>query len=192
MGNRMNRDTIGDISRRTSARHRDKTAISFRDVTLSFALLEKEICRFANLMLSLGITKGDRVAVDAYNSHFYPIIFMGLAKIGAVQVPINYMLNGEEIAYIVNHSGSKVFIVEDALFPVVEPVKDTLTTVKEWGCILLNGREIPSGFFDLERAMSSMPTSEPDRDISPEDIAQIPYTSGTESRPKGAMLSHRA
>jgi len=59
MENRMNRDTIGDISRRASARYRDKTAIIFRDTTLSFALLEKEICRFANLMIFLGITKGD-------------------------------------------------------------------------------------------------------------------------------------
>ncbi len=192
MGNRMNRDTICDISRRAAAKHRDKTAIVFRDVTLSFALLEKEICRFANLMISLGITKGDRVAVDAYNSHFYPIVFMGLAKIGAVQVPINYMLNGEEIAYIVNHSGAKIFIVEDTLFSVIEPVKDTFSTVKEWGFIPLNGKEIPNGFFDLETALSTMPADEPDRDISPEDIAQIPYTSGTESRPKGAMLSHRA
>ena len=180
MGNRINRDTIGDISRRVATRYGDKTAIIFRDVTLSFALLEKEICRFANLMISLGITKGDRVAVDAYNSHFYPIIFMGLAKIGAVQVPINYMLNGEEIAYIVNHSGSKVFIVEDALFSVIEPVKDAFTTVKEWGFIPLNGKEIPKGFFDLETALSTMPADEPDGDISPEDIAQIPYTSGTE------------
>jgi fatty-acyl-CoA synthase len=192
MAKRINRDTIGDISRRAAAKYREKTAIVFRDVALSFALLEKEICRFANLMISLGITKGDRVAVDAYNSHFYPIIFMGLAKIGAVQVPINYMLNGEEIAYIVNHSGAKVFIVEDTLFSVIEPVKDTFSTVKEWGFIPLNGTETPSGFFDLATALSAMPADEPDRDISPEDIAQIPYTSGTESRPKGAMLSHRA
>jgi fatty-acyl-CoA synthase len=192
MASKMNRDTIGDISRRSAVKYGGKTAIVFRDVTLSFNLLEKEICRFANLMISLGITKGDRVAVDAYNSHFYPIIFMGLAKIGAVQVPINYMLNGEEIAYIVNHSGATVFIVEDALFPVIEPVKNTFSTVKEWGFIALNGTETPNGFFDLAKAMSTMPADEPVRDISPEDIAQIPYTSGTESRPKGAMLSHRA
>jgi fatty-acyl-CoA synthase len=192
MGNWMNRDTIGDVSRRAAARYRDKTAIIFRDVALSFALLEKEICRFANLMISLGITKGDRVAVDAYNSHLYPIIFMGLAKIGAVQVPINYMLNGEEIAYIVNHSGSKVFIVEDALFSIIEPVKDTFNIVKHWGFIPLNGMGIPTGFFDLEKEMSKMAFDEPDADVYPEDIAQIPYTSGTEARPKGAMLSHRA
>jgi len=192
MGNRMNRDTIGDISRRTAARYRDKIAIIFRDVTLSFSLLEKEICRFANLMISIGITKGDHVAVDAYNSHFYPIIFMGLAKIGAVQVPINYMLNGEEITYIVNHAGSKVFIVEDALFSIIESVKDKFNTVEHWGFISLNEMEIPTGFFDLGKEMSKMPFDEPNADVYPEDIAQIPYTSGTESKPKGAMLSHRA
>ncbi|TAL36414.1 MAG: long-chain-fatty-acid--CoA ligase [Spirochaetes bacterium] len=192
MSNRMSRDTIGDISRRAASRHGDRTAIVFRDVKLTFIELEREICRFANLMTSLGVKKGDRVALDAYNSHFYPICFMGLAKIGAVQVPINYMLNGEEIAYIVNHSGAKVFIVEDALYPVIEPYKSTLTTVGKWGFIPLAGTPVPEGFFDLPREMAAMPFDEPDVEVSAEDIAQIPYTSGTESKPKGAMLSHRA
>src|SRR4030042_1198992 len=165
MGNSMNRDTIGDISRRAATRYRDKTAIIFRDLALSFSLLEKEICRFANLMISLGITKGDRVAVDAYNSHFYPIIFMGLAKIGAVQVPVNYMLNGEEITYIVNHSGSKAFIVEDALFPVIEPCVSKLTGVKHWGFIPLAGTGVPAGFFDLGNEMSKMPFDDPDAEV---------------------------
>lgn len=75
-------------------------------------------------MLKFGIRKGDKVAILAYNSHYYPISLIGLGKIGAVQVPLNYMLNADEISYIVNHSGAKIFLVEDALYqhPAVEEV----------------------------------------------------------------------
>jgi fatty-acyl-CoA synthase len=192
MGNRINRDTIGDISRRSADRYRHKTAIVFREVSITFQELEREACRFANLMRSMGVKKGDRVAINAFNSHYYPISFLGLAKIGAVQVPINFMLNGEEISYIVNHSGSRVFIVEDSLYPVVEPVMARFASVKHRGFIPLAGARVPAGFFDLGKELSGAPADEPDAEVFPEDIAQIPYTSGTEAKPKGAMLSHRA
>ena len=192
MAHVMQRDTIGEIPRRSAARFRSKTAIIFRNTTLTFEDLERESCRFANLMLEMGVRKGDRVAVNAFNSHYYPITFFGLAKIGAVQVPINYMLNGEEIAYIVNHSGARVFITEDTLYQAIQVTKDSFTTVRHWGWIPLSGAEMPAGFFNLETALGDMTDDLDEHDISAEDIVQIPYTSGTESRPKGAMLSHRA
>ncbi|MBN1534247.1 MAG: long-chain-fatty-acid--CoA ligase [Spirochaetes bacterium] len=192
MANIMNRDTIGDITRRAARRYRDRKAIVFRDTVLTFGQLEEEACRFANLMRKYGIGKGDRVAIDAYNSHYYPISFFGLAKIGAVQVPINFMLNGEEIAYIVNHSGAKLIIVEDSLYPAIEQKRAQFTSVAHWGFIDLAGSAMPEGFFDLGKELAAMPTEEPVEEVLAEDIVQIPYTSGTESKPKGAMLSHRA
>lgn len=192
MSHAMQRDTIGDMPRRAAAKFRNKTAIIFRNTSFTFEDLERESCRFANLMLDLGVRKGDRVAINAYNSHYYPISFFGLAKIGAVQVPINYMLNGEEIAYIVNHSGARVFITEDILYPAIQGMKGKLATVEHWGFIPLSGSETPAGFFNLETSLRDVRPDIGEHDVSPEDIAQIPYTSGTESRPKGAMLSHRA
>ncbi len=186
------RDTVGDITRRASAKYGTKKAVVFRDQVLSFNDLERHACRFARLMRSMGIKKGDRVAVDAYNSHYYPISFFGLAKIGAVQVPINYMLNAEEIAYITNHSGARVFIVEDALYPVIEAYRERFTSVEQWGYLPLGGGVVPEGFFSLPNELDTADDTPIDTDICPEDIVQIPYTSGTESKPKGAMLSHRA
>jgi fatty-acyl-CoA synthase len=133
MSNIINRDTIGDMARRAATKYGDKTAIIFRDLKLSFYDLEREARRFANLMTNYGVTKGDRVAVYAYNSHYYPISMLGLAKIGAIQVPINYMLNADEIAYIVNHSGSRIFIVEDTLYPVIAKSQGSFTTVGSGG-----------------------------------------------------------
>ena len=192
MSNIINRDTIGDMARRAATKYGDKTAIIFRNIRLSFYDLEREARRFANLMTRYGIRKGDRVAVYAYNSHYYPISMMGLAKIGAIQVPINYMLNAEEIAFIINHSGSRLFIIEDTLYPVIAGCKDKFPAVEKWGFIPLNDSGIPDGFFNLIAEMSAMNYDEPQVEVSAEDIVQIPYTSGTEAKPKGAMLSHRA
>lgn len=194
MANIINRDTIGDMARRAATKYGEKTAVVFRDTALSFYDLERESRRFAHLMTDMGVRKGDRVALYAYNSHYYPISLMGLGKIGAIQVPINYMLNAEEIAYIVNHSGAKVFIAEDTLYPVIEGARaeGKFTSVEQWGFIPLEGSTVPPGFRNIMEELASMPVDEPQVDVDPEDIAQIPYTSGTESKPKGAMLSHRA
>ncbi len=192
MNNKMSRDTLGDISRRMAAKHSKRTAMVFRDTVLDYGKLEEEVCRFANLMTSLGVTKGDRVAVLAYNSHYYPISLLGLAKIGAVQVPVNFMLNTQEISYVVTHSGAKVFLVEDELMGMVAGKADLFPGVTQWGLIPVGKGALPEGWFDLARGMAGAKTDDPDVDVSPEDAVQIPYTSGTESKPKGAVLSHRS
>ncbi|HPC86264.1 MAG TPA: fatty acyl-CoA synthetase [Smithellaceae bacterium] len=192
MSNICYRDTIGDMARRAATKYGDKIAIIFRDRKISFYDLERQARRFANLMTSYGVGKGDRVAIYAYNSHYYPISMMGLAKIGAIQVPINYMLNAEEIAYVVNHSGSKIFIVEDILYPIIAKDQAKFTTVEKWGFLPLGDSLVPDGFFNMITEMEAMTYDEPQVEVSAEDIVQIPYTSGTESKPKGAMLSHRA
>lgn len=192
MNNKMNRNTIGDIPRRVSGKIGNKTAIIFRDLNLTYSELEKESCRFANLMTEMGVKKGDRVAVNAYNSHYYAITFFGLAKIGAIQVPINYMLNAQEIAYIISHSESRLFIIEDMLYPEIEKNMKDFPSVEKWGFIPLNDGKIPEGFFNLTEEMTKVSDQDPEVEVSDEDIVQIPYTSGTESKPKGAMLSHRS
>lgn len=192
MSNIINRDTIGDMARRAATKYGEKIAIIFRDQRLSFYDLERESRRFANLMTRYGVKKGDRVAICSYNSHYYPISMIGLAKIGAIQVPINFMLNAEEIAYIINHSGSKLFIVEDSLYPIIANDRDKFSGVEKWGFLPLNDATVPEGFFNLIEEMKTVSYDEPQVDVGAEDIVQIPYTSGTESRPKGAMLSHRA
>lgn len=192
MSNILSRDSIGDMARRAATKYGEKTAVIFRDEVFSYYDLERQARRFAHLVKSWGVGKGDRVAVYAYNSPYYPVSLLGLTKVGAIQVPINFMLNVDEIAYIVNHSGAQVVIVEDALYSTLDGHLDKFPQVKVWGFLPLAGIPVPRGFEDVSRLMAQMPTSEVMEDIDAEDIAQIPYTSGTESRPKGAMLSHRA
>ena len=193
MSNIINRDTIGDMARRAATKYGDKTAIIFRDTKISFYDLEREARRFANLMTSYGIKKGDRVAVYAYNSPYYPISLMGLAKIGAIQVPINYHAQRRR-----NRLHHQSFGFDGSLswkIPSTRSSPSTRINSPLWrsgDSSLWKIHAVPDGFFNLIAEMAAMPYDEPQVEVSAEDIVQIPYTSGTESKPKGAMLSHRA
>ena len=125
MSNIIDRDTIGDMARRAATKYGDKIAIIFRDIKLSFYDLEREARRFANLITSYGIKKGDKMAVYAYNSHYYPISMIGLSDpkwieiVAAVVVPKKgASINEKEIiVYCKKHMAGfkcpkKVFIAD--------------------------------------------------------------------------------
>ena len=91
------------------------------------------------------------------------------------------MLNAEEIAYIINHSGSKIFIVEDSLYPIIAKDQDKFSSVEKWGFLPLGDATVPEGFFNLIEEMKTVTYDEPQVDVGAEDIVQIPYTSGMRS-----------
>ena len=82
---------------------------------LSFAQWNSRACRLANALVGLGLEKGDRVALLAYNRVEWMEIYIALAKAGLVAVPVNFRLVGPEIKYIVEHCAARTCIIEDAL-----------------------------------------------------------------------------
>src|SRR5450432_2363714 len=94
------RQTLGDVVRRSAARTPSKLAIQFGDVSWSYAELDRICNRAAWGLRSIGIAAGDRVAILARNSHAFAAIRFAIARLGAVLVPINFMLIESEIAYI--------------------------------------------------------------------------------------------
>jgi len=102
------------------------------------------------------------------------------------------MLNTQEVSYVVSHSGARIFLVEDNLLELVKGHEELFSGVEKWGLIPVDSEDLPEGYFNLQTEMAGMEYDEPRSEVQAEDIAQIPYTSGTESKPKGAMLSHRA
>jgi len=104
----------------------------FQDKTLTYRQLEDECNRTANALLDLGVEKYDRVAILAHNTIDHVLTWFGCAKIGAIYLAINYLLRGKDISYCINHSESKVFIVEDSLYDLVKDVLDDMPTVKTW------------------------------------------------------------
>jgi acyl-CoA synthetase (AMP-forming)/AMP-acid ligase II len=127
---------------------------------------------------ALGVGHGERVAIVSHNSARLLTSFFGVSAYGRILVPINFRLNAEEVAYIVEHSGASVLLVDPELegdLGGVDGVKYRFTIGAEADEALLR--------FDAEPE----PWAEPDEDAT----ATINYTSGTTARPKGVQLTHR-
>ena len=139
-----------------------------------------------------GIGKGDRVAILARNSHAFAAMRFGLARLGAVLVPVNFMLKADGVAYLLRHSGARLLAVDGGLAELGRQAAGLDSAVE--GLIGLPGENDAAPTtteldFD-ELAGCTDPLAE--ADLSANDLAQLVCTSGTESAPKGAMLSHEA
>ncbi len=182
---RIIRNTVGDGLRRSARRDPDKTALVFDGRSWTFAQLDAAVNRVANVLLEKGLEKGDRVAAYGYNSDAYVIAWLACTRAGLIHVPINYALSGEELLYALDQSGPKALFYDTALTEAVEEVREQ-AGVETTGT--LHGGD----GFDLLETTKEGDDSEPSVELRDDDVAQILYTSGTTSAPKGAMLTHRA
>ena len=191
--NAVNRWVIADMLRRSAYHYPDKTALVFGDIVRTYTELEQECNQVANALADLGVKKYDRVAILAHNTHHHVLTWMGCAKIGAVYLAVNYLLGGEDISYCINHSESTVFVVEDSLYPQVENVLDKMPSVKKriWSN-QGNRQQAREGFLDFDTWYQASPVTEPDVILRIEDPVQMTYTSGTESLPKGVIISNQS
>ncbi|WP_167496496.1 acyl-CoA synthetase [Desulfopila sp. IMCC35006] len=191
--NRINRWVIADMIRRTRYHHPDKTALVFNEIRLSYTQLEDQCNQAANALAGLGVRKYDRVAILAHNTHHHVLTWLGCAKIGAIYLAVNYLLKDDDIAYCLNHSESTVFIVEDSLYENVRGVLDKVPGIRH--LIWSNqgaGQPPAQGFIDFNSWCFQAATTEPDVILRIEDPVQMTYTSGTESLPKGVIISNQS
>ncbi len=189
----MRRHTLGDLLHRSAARHPEKLAIACGDVRWSYAQFDQCCDRLAaGLAARMGVGKGDRVAVLARNSHGFAALRFALARLGAVLVPVNFMLKADEVAYILRHAGAKTLATDSGLSALAQAAAklDTQVTQFVWLPSEDASTAVP-GMVTFDELASS-PSNPPNIDINGSDLAQIVYTSGTEALPKGAMLTHDA
>jgi fatty-acyl-CoA synthase len=186
------RQTLGDLLRRTAARFPHKPAILCGDVRWTYAEFDAVCNRLAHGLLGIGVGAGDRVAVLSRNSHAFAALRFALARIGAVLVPINFMLKAPEIAYVLQHAGARLLCAGPDLLELAREAAARDTAVTE--IINLPGEDAAVSAPDMRTfdALLAAVTSPPSLDIDGRALAQIIYTSGTESLPKGAMLTHEA
>src|SRR3954449_5942062 len=109
------RHALGDLLRRSAARYPERVAVSDTSTTRSFAQLDADANRIANALRDRGVAPGDRVAILSRNSVSYVQAIFGVARAGAVLVPINFMLTGGEAGYVLTHSRSVALLVQDEL-----------------------------------------------------------------------------
>src|ERR1700730_7787452 len=94
---------------------------------MTFAQWNERSCRLANALLGLGLSKGDRVAILAYNCVEWCEIFAATARAGLPALPINFRLMGKEIQFIVENAEASALIVQDELAGIVEDVRKDLS-----------------------------------------------------------------
>lgn len=191
MDSMIRRHTLGDLLERTAARMPDRPAVRCGDVQWSYA----EFCRIASRVAAgfarQGVKTGDRVAVLSRNSHAFAAVRFALARLGAVLVPVNFMLQPGEVHYILDHAGASLLCVDAGMAEAGrEAARDTGVS-QLIGLPGEDGVAAPGGMTGFDE-LAAEPGEPPAVDIDGATLAQIVYTSGTESRPKGAMLTHDA
>jgi len=188
----LHRQTLGDTLRRSARRSPHRLALQFEDQTWTYAELDADVNRVAHGLAAIGITKGDPVAVLSRNSAYFVLLRFALAKLGAVLVPINFMLGPAEVAHVLRHSGARVMCAAPDLAATAAEASALDTGVERF--VLMGTADNADSTADWTSFAELMVdiTHEPDVDLSADDVAQIVYTSGTESLPKGALLTHAA
>ena len=175
---------------RVAATQRDAVALKYQDRTWTYTQLNQAITVAAAQLRDLGLQPGDRLAVMGKNSDTFLILFFAASRAGLVHVPINFALTGPELEYLVADSAATVMIVDDEYAEIVQSIADDsqLQHVLEMSSIVDHLQSVLAD----DSAVSALLTRD-DLDTAEEaDLAQLLYTSGTTSAPKGAMLTHRA
>ncbi len=156
--------------------------------SMTYRQLNARACRLANALCA-GLVQGDRVAVLAYNRAEWAEIYAAAAKSGLVVVPVNFRLTGPEALYILEDCGAKALIVEAALLPLVESIRDKLDIPADRFIAIDSGRT--TGWRDYEDLLLGGREREPDAVVHPDHPWCLMYTSGTTGSPKGAIRGHR-
>jgi fatty-acyl-CoA synthase len=186
------RQTLGDLPHRTARRFPDKLALVDGDVRLTFAELEAVVDRTAAGLADAGLTKGDRLALLSHNCWEFAVLNYATARLGVVLVPINFMLGPDEIAFILDHSGASAFVAEAALVDTAQKAIEAAGgSAVRTRAVIRPGGETADGWTDVRRWLEHDGQA-PDVAVDDEDPLRLMYTSGTESRPKGAMHSSRS
>jgi fatty-acyl-CoA synthase len=159
--------------------------------SMTFAQWNQRACRLANALVGLGLSRGDRVAVLAYNCVEWCEIFAATAKAGLVALPINFRLIGKEVQYIVENAAAAALIVQDDLVGIVEEVRQDLS-IKPDRYIHFGVRPSPAGYRGYEDFVAAGSAREPEQNVLMSDPWTLMYTSGTTGNPKGVVRSHRS
>jgi fatty-acyl-CoA synthase len=176
-----------DFARRARKLYGDREAVVDGDLRLTYAQFFDRCDRWSSTLQRLGVAQNDRVAYIAPNTHAQLESFYAVPQIGAVLVPINYRLTPDDFAYLINHSGARVVCAQSDYLSGVEGIRSQLPKVDHF--VALDGAR--DGWLNYEALLAKAAGGFVRPQIQESDLLTINYTSGTTSRPKGVMITHR-
>jgi carnitine-CoA ligase len=181
---------LATLVRDKARKNGDRPAIRFARRALTYRELDAASDRTAANLRASGVEKGDRVAALLLNGPEFILAWFGLAKLGAVFVPLNTALKGEILRYELADAEPRAVIVDRRLWPSYAPVRETVGVGVEWvvdsEVPSTGAPEAPRPWAELERPASLKDPPE----LHGWDPAAILYTSGTTGPPKGAEIPH--
>jgi fatty-acyl-CoA synthase len=143
--------------------------------------------RWSAVLQKLGIAPGDRVAYLSPNTHAQLESFYAVPQIGAVLVPLNYRLTADDFVYLINHSGSRMVCADRDYLGTIDSIREQLPKVEHF--VALTGEA--EHWLNYESMIDASAAEFARPEIHETDLLTINYTSGTTSRPKGVMITHR-
>ena len=166
--------------------------VMLKDSQRSFTYPEvnRRVNKLVHSLISLGLTKGDKVAVLLENSIEIVEVFLATAKTGIIIVPINFRLVSAEVEYIVADSDAKAMIVHDEFTATVDPIKSNLKNIDPDNYIAVG--QAVDGYRSYDAFIENAADNEPEIEVAPEDTWILIYTSGTTGKPKGVIRSHES
>lgn len=192
---------LNEVLEKTAVRHPEKTAIVYFEREITYSELNSLSDQFATVLTSLGIKKGDKVAIFLPNIPQFVISYFGILKVGAVLTAISPLHKEREVEYQLHDSEATAIIVLDSLFPVVEKIRKKtgvkhliVTNLEEYASATVSAIT-PSqnpNVYSFQALLKENPQAKPLKvNVNPhEDLAALQYTGGTTGTPKAAMLTH--
>lgn len=176
-----------EFARRARKLYPERVAVIDGDSRWTYVQFLERCDRWSAALQKLGIGRGDRVAYLSPNTHAQLESFYAVPQIGAVLVPLNYRLTADDFVYLINHSGSRMICADRDYLGTIDGIREQLPKVEHFVALTGEGEHWLN--YETMIDASSAEFSRPE--IRETDLLTINYTSGTTSRPKGVMITHR-
>lgn len=176
--------------------HGAREFVIYEDERMTYDAWFRAVARLAHEFQARGVKKDDRVALAMRNLPEWPVVFFAAVTIGAICVPLNAWWTGDELAFGLSNSGTKLLVCDEERWDRLKDRRNDFSCVNHTFVTRaehpLNGADTLESVIGTPKQYASLPEATlPDVDILPEDDATIFYTSGTTGRPKGALGTHR-
>jgi fatty-acyl-CoA synthase len=176
-----------EFARRARRLYAEREAVVDGDLRLTYRDFFDRCDRWSSALQAHGVRPGDRVAYIAPNTHAQLESFYAVPQIGAVLVPINYRLTPADFAYVIGHSGARVVCAHSDYLDGVDSIRRQIPGVETFVAL----ESARAGWLDYEATLAGASATFERPEIGEGDVLTINYTSGTTSRPKGVMITHR-